>query len=112
MDQSQMVAAGTAIGAIFGAMAAFLTAWMRGRNDLAKVVDERIKMMLDRDAQTIAEKNAELAQMRADLDKLMADYGALKEEHKNCNDKIAMMEQEIAELRAQLHDISEPQDHA
>ena len=108
MDQSQMVAAGTAIGAIFGAMAAFLTAWMRGRNDLAKVVDERIKMMLDRDAQTIAEKNAELAQMRADLDKLMADYGALKEEHKKCNEQIAAMAQEIVDLRARVHEISEP----
>ena len=102
MDQNVMIAAGTAIGAVLGAMAAFLTAWVKGRADLARVVDERLKMAMDRDGETIVLQRSEIEALRDEL-------SVLRHEHQQCNARIEALREEIAVLRSRVQDISEPE---
>jgi hypothetical protein len=92
------------VSAIFGAGATLLTVWFKGRADMAAIIDQRVRMMLERgdDAISKLESRCEILER------------ALIEERRECDEKLAEMRleyrEEIAILRRRVNDISEPEE--
>ena len=95
------------VSAIFGGASAVLGMWLKGRNNMNALVDQRLRLMLDRedkaserDAQAIERLEARCAALEK----------ALVQERRECDEQIDALREEINTLRRRLNLISEPEE--
>lgn len=96
------------VSAIFGGAATVLTMWIKGRNDMNALVDQRLRLMLEREDKSTDRDAAAIERLEARCEGLER---ALIEERRECDEKIETMRreyrEEIAILRSRVEHISE-----
>lgn len=103
------------ISAVMGAGATLLTVWFKGRNDMNALVDQRLRLALEKDDSAFQKLQEILQSERESFEETLRNermqfQEELDRERKDCDAKIEALREEINVLRRRLNLISEPEE--